>query len=910
LKGEIEQLFHEVADLPAGARARYLDDRGVEGITRRELEALLAFDECTCLSLERDIAQLAERAAGVIESDAMTCGPYRLGPLLGRGGMGAVYLAERIDGEVKQRVAVKLLRAGMDDPRVRQQFLAERQILAGLSHPNVARMLDAGHREDRQPWLAIEYVEGETLAVYSAKLSLRARIELFLKVCDAVSCLHRNLVVHRDLKPANILVTRDGQPKLLDFGIAKILDLTSEPGETSLRMLTPEYASPEQLAGRPVSTATDIYSLGAVLHRLLTGEPPRRIEGDGSEKTEMRPDGKFAPISFIAPGLRGDVEFIILKALRSDPQERYATVEQIVEDLRSYLDGRPLLSRRSERWYRARKLARRYWMFPAAAAAVIASLATGLIMANRERAMANQRFDQLRKLSTKIIDVDRAIRTLPGSMDARRQLIAASLEYLEGLSNETGGDAALSLEVADGYWRLARVQGVNAEFNFGQHQQAEQNLRKADRLTNSVLALHPRNRDAIFRSALIAHDRMIVADSDGRSPDALAHARHAVAQLEAFTRTGYSGDPVHLAGFLRPGNPRDAERTGAALLYSNIALGFVNVHRYAEGARYAERSAGMVKGLASASDVAGQALSVLANALRYQGDLEGALQAIREAERVTEPAAWPSETAKFFNRYATIHREGLILGEANTISLGRSEEAIKLLRQALNMADEEAAKDAHDSASRGRVGTTARELGDILRDGEPKQALAVYELGARRLKESGSSSSARREYAATLAKSSYPLRTLGRPRDARARIDEALAILRETGGDPAKNVRPGSEAWTVLSARADLEAQAEGPRRALQTWESLLESTDASGAEALNDLRNAPMLSRMYGAIADLTSDPVKSAAMRARRVELWTHWKRELPHSTYVRAQLQEARGSSAPRPVSVAPVRVASRG
>ena len=184
-----------------------------------------------------------------LEPKDLPCGPYRLGDLLGRGGMGTVYLAERVDGEVAQRVAVKLLRPGADDPELRQRFLAERQILATLSHPNIARLLDAGHREDGQPYLVMEYVEGKAIDVYTAGLGIRQKITLFLKVCAAVGYLHRNLVVHRDLKPANILVTDEGEPKLLDFGIAKMLDLTTDSTVTGMRMLTPDYASPEQVAG-------------------------------------------------------------------------------------------------------------------------------------------------------------------------------------------------------------------------------------------------------------------------------------------------------------------------------------------------------------------------------------------------------------------------------------------------------------------------------------------------------------------------------------------------------------------------------------------------------------------------------------------------------------------------------------
>ena len=249
MRNRVEEIFHEVADLSAEARARYFTQQGIDTKTRTEVEALVLFDADSSTSLERDIEQVAQRALARFEPKGLLSGPYRLGDLLGRGGMGTVHLAERVDGEVSQRVAVKLLRPGVDDPQLRQRFLAERQILATLSHPNIARLLDAGHREDGQPYLVMEYVEGKAIDVYTKGLSLRQKIALFLKVCAAVGYLHRNLVVHRDLKPPNILVTLEGEPKLLDFGIAKMLDWAGDATMTGMRMLTPDYASPEQVDG-------------------------------------------------------------------------------------------------------------------------------------------------------------------------------------------------------------------------------------------------------------------------------------------------------------------------------------------------------------------------------------------------------------------------------------------------------------------------------------------------------------------------------------------------------------------------------------------------------------------------------------------------------------------------------------
>src|SRR4051794_6476614 len=236
MKTHVENLFHAVADLPTEARVGYFAERGISGsATLREVRALLEFDALDSISLERDIARVADKAIAVLDPRETLCGPYRLGPRLGCGGMGTVHLAERVDGEVAQRVAIKLMRPGADDPSLRRRFLAERQILATLSHPNIGRLLDAGHRQDGQPYLVMEYVEGKPIDECTTGLGVRQTIALFLKVCVAVAYLHRNLVVHRDLKPPNILVTPNGEPKLLDFGIARMLDLTSESSMTVTR---------------------------------------------------------------------------------------------------------------------------------------------------------------------------------------------------------------------------------------------------------------------------------------------------------------------------------------------------------------------------------------------------------------------------------------------------------------------------------------------------------------------------------------------------------------------------------------------------------------------------------------------------------------------------------------------------
>jgi len=460
MKTRVEELFHAVADLPPEARAGYFADHNIDANTRGAVEGLLAFDSPAGTTLDREIGQVALGALSRVEGRDLRCGPYCLRSLLGRGGMGSVYLAERVDGEIAQRVAVKLLRPGADHPQLRQRFLAERQILAALSHPNIATLLDAGHREDGQPYLVMEYVEGQAIDAYTTGFGIRHKITLILKVCAAVSYLHRNLVVHRDLKPANILVTDDDEPKLLDFGIAKMLDLTSDSTVTSMRMLTPDYASPEQVAGGPVSTATDIYSLGAVLYKLLTGVSPHRLEGDAAGAIAPAiSNPQITPPSKLAPELKGDLEIILMKALRREPQERYATIEQYADDLENYLESRPIRARKGDAWYRTRKFLSRHWLPVVATALAVGGLSAGVLVANYQRAIAQRRFGEVRQLANVFLfQFERSIRDVPGTLDARNLVASTGQRYLKELAAESRYDPTLAREIAEAYERLADIQ--------------------------------------------------------------------------------------------------------------------------------------------------------------------------------------------------------------------------------------------------------------------------------------------------------------------------------------------------------------------------------------------------------------------------------------------------------------------
>src|SRR5580692_6109456 len=271
----LQKLFLEVADLGAVERSRYFDQHEVGGDLRQEVESLLHFDQGSAKILNGVVGATVEQFLDSVPDKF--CGPYELVRMLGQGGMGSVHLAQRKDGEVDLLVAVKLIRGADATRTFRERFLRERQILASLNHPGITRLLDAGHTRSGQPYLVMEYVDGTPIDVYCHNLPFEAKLRLFLLVCDAIAYLHRNLVIHRDLKPSNILVELSGAPKVLDFGIAKFLDEAGDGNVTKERMLTPDFASPEQVKGTAKTTATDIYSLGAVLYDMLTGRSPHAM---------------------------------------------------------------------------------------------------------------------------------------------------------------------------------------------------------------------------------------------------------------------------------------------------------------------------------------------------------------------------------------------------------------------------------------------------------------------------------------------------------------------------------------------------------------------------------------------------------------------------------------------------------
>jgi len=428
-------------------------------------------------------------------------GPYELCEQIAEGGMGTVYRAVRLNDFGKQ-VAIKLVKRGMDTGYILNRFRQERQILAGLDHPNIAQLLDGGATTDGRPYLVMEYIEGARITEYVEKhrLTTRERLELFRLVCSGVHYAHQNLVVHRDLKPSNILVTENGTPKLLDFGIARILEGKAEVTATGFRAMTPEYASPEQLLGKPVTTVSDVYSLGVLLYQVLTSQRPYEFE--------VRSPEEIARIVCEAdpPKLRPldrDLDHVVLQAMHKDSARRYASAAHLSEDIRRYLAGLPVLAHKDTFAYRASKFVTRHRAATATAVLVAFSLIIGVVAtsweahrANMERARAERHFNEVRRLANSLIfEVHDSIRDLPGSTPARKVIVQRALEYLNRLSPESSGDLALQRELATAYERVAEVEGRYLANSLGDTQASLVSYRKALQLRQEISSTSTEWRD-------------------------------------------------------------------------------------------------------------------------------------------------------------------------------------------------------------------------------------------------------------------------------------------------------------------------------------------------------------------------------------------------------------------------------
>ena len=604
---QLKSLFHSALELAPEDRAAFLAAAcDGDGELRTRVERLLA----SHVEAGPFLVSSALVDAGVIAAEdpvrtaakdgrvGQRIGPYEIIREIGHGGMGTVFLAVRADDQYRKQVAIKLVNRGMDTDIILRRFMMERQILANLEHPNIARLLEGGSTTDGLPYFVMEYVEGRPIDEYcdAQRFTIAERLEVFRLVCGALQYAHQNLVVHRDIKPSNILVTPEGVPKLLDFGIAKLLS-PSEAGEVTasmVQLMTPAYASPEQLRGLAITTATDVYSLGVVLYELLSGHHPHRLvsrqpeeaaqlilreeperpsaagsrpkaEG-GSNRTddnEQRATGLLTeetnPQSAIRNPklLRGDLDNIALKALRKEPARRYASVQEFSEDIRRHLEGLPVTASPDTFGYRAGKFTQRHKAGVLAAAMVIITLlsATAITtwqarVARRERDKAERRFNQVRKLANSVLfEYHDGIEKLAGSTPIREKMVKDALEYLDNLSAEVGGDPALQGELAAAYEKVGDVQGNPYEANLGNQDGALSSYRKALAIRETQYAATPSDPNKKYDLGHVCNNLGDILWAKGENQEALLNYRKALAAFESLSKAD-AKNPRYLRGII------------------------------------------------------------------------------------------------------------------------------------------------------------------------------------------------------------------------------------------------------------------------------------------------------------------------------------------------------------------------
>ena len=542
-------LFDEMVELDSARREARLRALAAEApALHAEVRALLVADDDAGMFAHSPATLLAADDHGHDDESLLEqrIGPWRIAGVIGHGGMGAVYRGERVEGGFQQQAAVKLIRMGLDQPALRQRFLRERQILARLQHPNIAALLDGGVNDAGAPYFAMELVEGEPIDRWcdARRLGLRERVRLFLQVCGAVQHAHRNLVVHRDLKPGNILVAADGQAKLLDFGIAKLLQ--DEAGATRDRVLTPEFAAPEQISGEAITTATDVYALGIVLHRLLAGGAPfadvgaalsATTEPEAPSRTASRAGEDAARVRGLDPrrlasALRGDLDAIVRRCLQREPERRYASAEALANDLRAWLDARPVAAVRGDRGYRLRKFVARNRWGVAAASLAVAGVSIGLAIAlwqarvaNRQAALAHGNAIRAEASAKRALATKDFLVQLIAGTDALQHDQGAQLSAID-LLREAAKQVDNGLNAAPDSQAELRVAIGSSLLSLGDAAQAR------DAFDRGIAQLRAQGiRGPVLANAL--YERSSLRRQNGDPDGARADAQGALAELQA-----------------------------------------------------------------------------------------------------------------------------------------------------------------------------------------------------------------------------------------------------------------------------------------------------------------------------------------------------------------------------------------
>ena len=720
----IEEIFQGALERPLSERHDFVVRAcGDDSELRSEIESLLANDQDADAALDSLVADDLRRLIdGAPDSEiGLRLGPYRLVRELGSGGMGVVYLGVRSDDHYFQVVAIKLIRKGLETPGLLQRFRAERQILASLSHPNIGTILDGGETPDGRPFIVMEYVEGSpiTQACESRSQSIRQRVELFRTVCSAVYYAHQELVIHRDIKPSNVLVTPGGVVKLIDFGVSKPVQPESMPvnfpkTQDGQRLLTPDYASPEQLLGKEVTTATDIYSLGVVLFELLTGSRPYSLGEVSSAAAERIVCEEQVPKPSSVQGLpeqtrrelRGDLDTIVLTAMEKDPSRRYQSALDLEEDLSRFLQGKPILARKPTPIYRLGKFIERHRPAALMAVALIVSLAVLLFFHQRQHRAIDRQVKEVETLADSAIsDLTEKLEQSPGSTEERAALFHSALDYLERLKQSSGNDPRLLLELSKAYARVGDLEGSPFVANLG----------------NSGTAVTSYQQS--LRTAIEARERM----PGPETTFAVIEAHHRLGGIESFLGNVKEAQEQYqtslsMARHFSREEPDDP--TGKRLLATSYAgIGDVElISLHPDKALGNFREAFQIFGDAP-NGVEDHDQTLIgfhlrtARALNELGPQQEALANIRQAIAISEQLTQRFPTSNKLKRTLFTANQNMVLPVAgrDVMNVGDSNGAQIYARKALDLAEELAASDPKNVQARYDVSLAYATMGDSFR---------------------------------------------------------------------------------------------------------------------------------------------------------------------------------------------------
>lgn len=645
-------------------------------------------------------------------------GLYEIREPIAEGGMGTVYRAVRT-ADFEKEVAIKVVKRGMDSNFILQRFRHERQILAALDHPNIARLLDGGATGDGRPYLVMEYIAGQPITEFCQQRELRTRerLELFRAVCSAVYYAHQNLVVHRDLKPRNILVTDSGVPKLLDFGIAKLLEPEADATVTSMRLMTPECASPEQVRGEPITTATDIYSLGVLLYQLLTNQPPYQFRTRTVEEIRRIVCEADPPKPSTVADLSEDLDNIVLKAMHKEPARRYSSAEQLSEDVGRYLAGMPVSARKDTFRYRASKFIRRHKVGTAASVIVLLSLVGGVSatlweahIARLERARAERRFAEMRRLAGSVIfDLEDRLLKLPGTTEVRKELVTTSVGYLDELAKEASGDAGLQRELAEAYLRVGNIQG-GANQSLGDVNGAVTTWSKAEQIARQLLVQN-RSTDALRLLVRAIRYKAWACERTGNpgqgerwSEEALGLARDLVARSKGSDEAESELAAILLtAADFVSGERQIAYRTEAVSLYERLLAGKPSDATRQRNLALAEK--------------------YLAGGLLFHGDADRAYSHLKRVDGLDEPRAKqaPNDPVAKLDWVIDLSQWAEYYKLKKNIRT-----AVEFTQKSLALTREIAAANPKDTWAQERLAYFLGQLGTLQLEYSPAEALASY----------------------------------------------------------------------------------------------------------------------------------------------------------------------------------------